>query len=90
MVPLTLDIKGKEQSFSSIITPSKAYLAKGNSKRVKSTGWWGPNNLPYPIINIKAYPMFPAAPVTVTLIGVLNSALGQICLPKLYNLSIII
>jgi hypothetical protein len=68
VVPLTDEIRGNAQSLISIIHPSNAFLTYGISKRVRSTFWFGPNNLPYPIIIHKAYPIFPAAPVTVTLI----------------------
>jgi hypothetical protein len=36
---------------------------------------------PWAIMKTKAYPMFPAAPVTVTLIGVLTACCGWKCLP---------
>lgn len=73
VAPFKFEIKGKELSFNSIKTPSKALAAQGISSKVKSTGWWGPNILPYPIMKTKAYPIFPAPPVTVTLMGVFNS-----------------
>lgn len=50
--PVKLEIKGKEQSFTSINTPCKAFSAGGISNKVRSTNWLGPNILNIKNINI--------------------------------------
>src|SRR6476659_4194948 len=57
---------GKAQSTSSIAVPSAAFSAGSISRRRRRTFSSGPSSWPEAMRNRMAYPMAPAAPVTVT------------------------
>ena len=63
---------GKAQSSSSIAVPSAALTAGGISSSRSLTGVCGPSSWPDAIRNSSAYPIWPAAPVTVTLTGLVG------------------
>src|SRR5262245_59549393 len=63
------DSSGKAQSSSSIAVPSAALTASGISSSDRATGVSGPSSCPDAIRNSSAYPIWPAAPVTVTRTG---------------------
>ena len=62
---------GNAQSSSSIAVPSAAWSAGVISSRFSTTGVSGPNMAPEAMRNNSAYPIWPAAPVTVTVTGAL-------------------
>src|SRR5450830_85812 len=61
---------GKAQSSSSSATPAAALRPWVTSRRRSRTGVSAPSSWPEAIRNSNAYPIWPAAPVTVTLTGV--------------------
>jgi hypothetical protein len=66
-----LESSGKAQSVSSIAVPSAAPSAGVISSRRSATGVSGPSIAPLAMRNRMAYPIWPAAPVTATLTGLL-------------------
>src|SRR6476469_8467398 len=62
---------GKAQSSNSIAVPSAALSAGVISSRFRVTGMSGPSMAPEAMRNSSAYPIWPAAPVTVTVTGAL-------------------
>ena len=68
---------GKAQSSSSMATPSSDFMAGSISSILRTTGWSGPSIWPEAIRNSSAYPIWPAAPVTVTWTGRLEPSLPE-------------
>ena len=62
---------GNAQSSSSIAVPSADFNAGVISSRLSRTGVSGPSMAPEAMRNSRAYPIWPAAPVTVTVTGAL-------------------
>src|SRR4051794_30569393 len=61
---------GNAQSKSSSAVPSAAFTACGTSSSLRCTGVSGPSIWPEAMRKSSAYPIWPAAPVTVTVTGV--------------------
>ena len=70
-VPIISCTSGKAESLNSIITPSRRCMPGGISSNCKIKGCLSPKQSPLAILHNNAYPMFPAAPVMATRIGVL-------------------
>jgi hypothetical protein len=62
-------LQAKAQSFNSITTPFKVGKTGGISSIQSDIGWSSPKTSPLSNRGTMAYPMFPAAPLTTTLIG---------------------
>lgn len=85
VVEMILCNKGEAVSINSISTPFKTSIIGGISNSTNSMGWSGPRSLPWAIIKTREYPIFPAAPVTVTLTGFFYPVKYSYILLKKFN-----